>query len=348
MPKFFIFAFADDGDKTAIPDDTQISGSVSYEEGYGFDYQRDLATDPLAKAFPRAQNNQLMFDITDNIQQYQTHGVPNFITTSDNDGSPYPYDIYARVRYDDGSGFKIYENQVNGNTTLPTDNSWIVLSGNESGLPIGTIIDFAGPVVPVNFLICDGAAYSRSTYASLLASLVQSITCTTTNGSNVITGISNTSSMYVGAPVEGLPLPAGTVITNINSISSVSLNNNANDTGSNLLVFYNYGNGNGSTTFNVPDCRRKTTVGAFGTPSSVLGSKPGESGGEESTALVEANNGPHSHAAPSGDFLVNTGNAIQGGTSFGSLQANTASSGSGTPHNTMQPSLVVTKCIKYR
>ena len=36
-----------------------------------------------------------------------------------------------------------------------------------SGLPIGTKIDFCGTVAPVDYLICDGSAYSRVTYAAL-------------------------------------------------------------------------------------------------------------------------------------------------------------------------------------
>lgn len=38
-------------------------------------------------------------------------------------------------------------------------------------LPAGTIIPFAGNVVPDGFLICNGAAVSRTTYASLFASI---------------------------------------------------------------------------------------------------------------------------------------------------------------------------------
>ena len=38
-------------------------------------------------------------------------------------------------------------------------------------LPAGTIIPFAGNVVPEGFLICNGAAVSRTTYASLFAAI---------------------------------------------------------------------------------------------------------------------------------------------------------------------------------
>lgn len=38
-------------------------------------------------------------------------------------------------------------------------------------LPAGTIIPFAGNVIPEGFLICNGAAVSRTTYASLFAAI---------------------------------------------------------------------------------------------------------------------------------------------------------------------------------
>jgi microcystin-dependent protein len=38
-------------------------------------------------------------------------------------------------------------------------------------MPSGTVLDFAGPVAPVGFLLCDGAAVSRSTYSDLFASI---------------------------------------------------------------------------------------------------------------------------------------------------------------------------------
>jgi microcystin-dependent protein len=48
--------------------------------------------------------------------------------------------------------------------------AWIDPGGGTSGLlPIGTVIDFAGPSasVPTGFLVCDGTAVSRTTYAAL-------------------------------------------------------------------------------------------------------------------------------------------------------------------------------------
>lgn len=77
--------------------------------------------DTTSKKVPRFQSNQVLFDATDNINQYQTHGFPDFITALDNEGALYPYDIWAIVRYDDGFGMELYQSIVNGNNTLPTN-----------------------------------------------------------------------------------------------------------------------------------------------------------------------------------------------------------------------------------
>ena len=120
MAKFFIKPFATAGTKTAIPDATDSSGYVSYNEGYGADYSRVLGTDPLAKAIERTKLNAVLYDITNALQQYQTHGVPDFITTADNGGTAYPYSIYSIVRYNSGSGFHNYMSLKDNNTSLPT------------------------------------------------------------------------------------------------------------------------------------------------------------------------------------------------------------------------------------
>lgn len=141
MAKFFRFQFGVDGDKTAIPEVTQVSGAVSYQQGWGFDYERPQdGSDPLAKDIPRDESNQLYYDITDAIRQYQTHGIPDFITTSDNGGSPYSYTKYARVLYDDGGGIQPFTSLVDSNIALPSDNTkW---SKGDSGITnlIGDVV----------------------------------------------------------------------------------------------------------------------------------------------------------------------------------------------------------------
>lgn len=125
MSRYFIREFAVNGDKIEIPDDIQPSGEVSYQTGFGLDYQRKLGTDPLAKPFPRQGFNGLMADITGAIKQYQEQGFYNFITPEMNDGQPFSYAMGACVRYDmsdDGSDIRNFSSLINNNTGNPKDN----------------------------------------------------------------------------------------------------------------------------------------------------------------------------------------------------------------------------------
>ncbi|MBI5497837.1 MAG: tail fiber protein [Deltaproteobacteria bacterium] len=119
-----------------------------------------------------------------------------------------------------------------------------------------------------------------------------------------------------------------------------------------------YGAGDGSTTFNLPDFRRRVPVGAGGAASAVLDNALGSRGGEENHVLTVAELAAHDHrlqasvgatpaqlntAATTG--LAGFANGAAGFTPGGGadLMENT---GAGAAHNTMPPSLVVNYIIK--
>lgn len=140
MAKFFKYAFGQAGILTPIPNDTQIDGSISYEQGFSTDYTLNPQFDPVtAKEVPLAQTNQYLNDITGAVQQYQINGFPDFITTADNDGVPYPYDINSYVRYND----QIYFSLIDNNTDTPPSANWELLSitaGSQENLIIGGLL----------------------------------------------------------------------------------------------------------------------------------------------------------------------------------------------------------------
>lgn len=118
--KWFKFPFAVTGSRTAVPEDLQPSGDVSYEEGYGIDYSRDPLVDPLAKRIERDKYNQILYDITNWIRDLTVIGTPDFITTAQNGGVPYAYRAGARVMFDNGtSGYVRWESLVGTNTSSP-------------------------------------------------------------------------------------------------------------------------------------------------------------------------------------------------------------------------------------
>lgn len=123
-----VFALA--GDVAPVPDPAQGDGTVSYTEGYGFDYERDPATDPAAKRISRDQMNELFKDITANVREYQIAGFPEWVTPAQNGGVAVPYPKNAYVRYDtvgDGSGWAVFASLINANTAEPNTDptKWI-------------------------------------------------------------------------------------------------------------------------------------------------------------------------------------------------------------------------------
>src|SRR5688500_109770 len=96
----------------------------------------------------------------------------------------------------------------------------------------GVIEQYAGTSVPTGWLACDGALYSRATYARLFAAI-------------------------------------GTT----------------------------YGAGDGSTTFAVPDTRRRVLVGSGGTGTAPLANTVGSTGGAETHSLTSGEGPTHNHTA---------------------------------------------------
>jgi hypothetical protein len=138
MLKYFKFPFATSGDKTAVPDASQPSGSVSYTDGFGVDYELDPGVDPAAKNVPRDETNQLFYDITNAVKEIQEFGTPDFITAALNGGVAFSYSKFARVKYTDGF---VYVSKIDLNTDLPTvAASWFKLTENAGFLAIGDAV----------------------------------------------------------------------------------------------------------------------------------------------------------------------------------------------------------------
>lgn len=171
------------------------------------------------------------------------------------------------------------------NTFLNNLPTW--LTPQLSVVPTGTVLDYAGTAAPTGYLVCNGSAVSRTTYAALFAAI-------------------------------------GTT----------------------------WGNGDGSTTFNLPSLARSVTVGAGGSGSGTLGNAVGDTGGAETHTMTVSEMPAHAH--PGSNAFVNTGIAGSGAISVfepndssqGSAALPIASQGSGTAFNIIQPSAVMNKIIK--
>ena len=133
--KYFVIPFAESGTVSPVPDTIPGDGSVSYPSGFGPDYAKPLggvSPDPTALPMNRAQFNQIMNDVTGAIQQYQQLGIPNFISTLANLGTPFPYEAGAYARYDAGSGPQNWISLVDANIVLPGSDptKWALVNEN--------------------------------------------------------------------------------------------------------------------------------------------------------------------------------------------------------------------------
>ena len=164
-----------------------------------------------------------------------------------------------------------------------------------TAIPVGSVISYAGSTAPNGWLLCDGSAMSRTTYAALFSAI-------------------------------------GTT----------------------------YGTGDGSTTFNLPDIRGRTAVGA-GQGSGLTNRALAASGGEETHMLSAAEMPAHNHGVtdPGHTHSVDVGGGNPGSASnnidtsqSGSTGSSTTgitiqNAGSGTAHNIMQPFLILNYIVKY-
>lgn len=123
--KFYKTPFAENGDKADIAEKATSDGTVSYQEGWSVDYQRDMEIDKNAKAVERDVMNGILNDITSNIRQYQTMAFPEFITSEDNDGTPFLYTAGTVVSYrqNETEDFKNYVSLVDNNNSTPGEDS---------------------------------------------------------------------------------------------------------------------------------------------------------------------------------------------------------------------------------
>jgi hypothetical protein len=159
------------------------------------------------------------------------------------------------------------------------------------------------------YLFAFGQPVSRTIYAALMAGETITQTVTSTNGSPTLTGFSDTTQIKFGACVEGPGIPnSGACTTTIVSCTATTctMNNNAAASGTANVTIFPNGNGDGATTFNLPNCQGVTLAGRdnmSGTPRGLLTSTYfnggnyagadalGSLGGMQNQTLAQANLG---------------------------------------------------------
>lgn len=243
-------------------------------------------------------------------------------------------------------------------------------SAASGGVLTGTILDYGGITAPSGYLFCDGSAVSRTTYATLWATLNASSTVTITIASpGVVTWNAHPLSNGDGIRLQttgALPtgLTANTTYYVINKATNTfqlstsrggtAINTSGTQSGTHTAIFAPWGFGDNSTTFNVPDLRGRAGVGRDdmgGTAASrittagsgISGVSLGDAGGTQTHTLTTAQLAAHTHTQG-----FSTGGSYYMNSNCGNFNPNasTGSTGSGNAHQNTQPSAIVNKIIK--
>ena len=175
------------------------------------------------------------------------------------------------------------------------------------GNQVGTVLPWSGFIAPNQYLFAYGQEISRADYPEFFTAITQQSNVICSSASNTLTGLVDTTQIPIGAAVEAsLCVVPGTTVVSKTS-SSVTVSNPSSVSLNAVATFLPYGNGNGSTTFNVPDLRGYVIAGRTnmgGTASSNLtsvyfGADPdalGAIGGSQSHTMTISEMAAHSHS----------------------------------------------------
>jgi microcystin-dependent protein len=147
---------------------------------------------------------------------------------------------------------------TNKTLTSPTVNS---PTFNAGGLvPVGCVLPYAGSNAPSGYVLADGTNQSRTGLSALKSALCPQVTGSITSGSATVTGVSaaDIATLQVTGPgiaVEGVGIPAGTTIVSFTTTTFLMSANATATTAGLTITGFPFGNGNGSTTFGIPDLR---------------------------------------------------------------------------------------------
>jgi len=126
---------------------------------------------------------------------------------------------------------------------------------------VGTIKPWAGMTAPNQYAFTYGQEVSRTTYATLYTAITSSQSVFCNSGSPTLNGLSDTTNFWIGMSVEVSCVAAGFSTIVSKTSSTVTLAANANVTTNTTAVFYPWGRGDGTTTFNLPDLRGVVPAG---------------------------------------------------------------------------------------
>jgi microcystin-dependent protein len=211
------------------------------------------------------------------IQISTAGGTARTVMSADDTDSIFEASSTRNFTVKTNSATRLTINATNATSTVP-----VVLPGAptsalqaatkayvDTSTPPGALLAYAASTAPTGWLLCDGSAVSRTTYADLYAAIgttwgagdttttfnvpdlrgqflrgydsratstskdTTTLSGITTNTSTTISGIADTTYLYVGMPISGTGIPAGATIAT-KSTNSITISSAATATSSTL------------------------------------------------------------------------------------------------------------------
>lgn len=258
-----------------------------------------------------------------------------------------------------------------------------------SPVPIGSEFAFSGLIAPTGWVLEFGQTVPRGTtgdtYNALFNVITTTVTGTPTNGSPTINSVGTNlqGTGIEGAFIEGTGIPTNTTIISVLPTSITMSQNATGGSAGETLRILPFGQGDGSTTFNIPDRRGRVLAGRDNMGGAAAGLLTGQTngingielnavGGEETHTLTTPQIPSHVHVntltdlghihianIPSAAFAGSAGGSgavtIQvGGVGIGvvvntnttGITINNAAAGGGGGHNNVQPTGITNYIIK--
>ena len=150
-------------DTSTLPDDAAATaGIASLQKLFQLINQTPLEAGGIAPA--REDINALFKYLGDQIFYTQNGGIPSY-------NAAYDYIPGRVVLYDNNLYKCIQANGASSTVVAPTDSTYWDQIPSSAQIPPGIVLTFGGSTVPEGFLICNGAAISRTTYEKLFAAI---------------------------------------------------------------------------------------------------------------------------------------------------------------------------------
>ena len=146
-------------DTSTLPDDAAATaGIASLQKLFQLINATPLEAGGIAP--DREDVNALFKYLGDQIFYTQNGGIPSY-------NAAYDYIPGRVVLYDNNLYKCIQANGASSTVVAPTDSTYWAQIPTGAQIPPGVVLTFGGPTIPEGFLICNGAAISRTTYANL-------------------------------------------------------------------------------------------------------------------------------------------------------------------------------------